>query len=169
MEEEKIVRPPSYVVLIFYKFAAGALEVLTATLFLLFGRQFSNFYQNFELAHVDQEPSLYVRTVEHAVPFLLDHKMYIIVFLLTFGLGKIIGSIGLWYEKMWAIHMMIVLSMLLIPFELVDFISHPSGFKLFYILMNIIIVVYLLRFNPHVQHVMRKHHQAKEKRLAKAN
>lgn len=161
MDEEIIIRPPSYVLLILYKLVAGIIEVIIGVSFGVFGKQFVRVYQNFELSHLREDPSIYVRTVEKAIPFLLDHRTYVIVFFLTFGLGKIIGALGLWYEKMWAIHLMIILSALLLPFEFADFLHRPTIFLLFYIIANITIVLYLLHFNPHIQHIKHKHRMRK--------
>lgn len=166
MEEETLVRPPSYVLLILYKLIAGIVELAIGISFGIFGKQFVRFYQGFELSHLREDPNLYVRTVERAIPFLLDHRTYVIVFFLTFGFGKIIGALGLWYEKLWAIHLMIILSALLLPFEFADFIQRPTIFLLFYIIANIAIVMYLIRFNPHIQRIRHKHHL---KKLAQKN
>ncbi len=161
MEEERIIRPPSYIVLILYKLVAGLIELTIGVSFGIFGKQFVRIYNAFQLSHVREDTTLYVRTVEKAIPFLLDHRTYVIVFFLTFGLGKIIGVIGLWFEKLWAIHLMIILSALLLPFEFADFLQRPNIFLLFYIIANVSIVVYLVRFNPHIQHIRHKHHLRK--------
>jgi uncharacterized membrane protein (DUF2068 family) len=156
--ETVIVRPVSYILLVLYKFIAGLFEVSIGISFGIFGNQFLRFYQLFELSHLREDPSIYVRTVEKAVPYLLDHRTYVIVFFLTFGMAKIIGAIGLWYEQYWAIQMMILLSALLLPFEIVDFLQRPTIFLAFYILANIAILVYLMHFNPHIRHIRHKHH-----------
>lgn len=155
--ETVIERPKSYVLLILYKFLAGMVEVSIGGAFGIFGNRFLQVYQNFELSHLREDPNLYVQTVERAIPFLLDHRTYIIITFFTFGLGKIIGAVGLWYEKLWAIYLMIFLGLILIPFELTDFITHPTEFKFFYMVANIVIVIYLTQFNPHIKHIREKH------------
>ncbi|PWU22981.1 hypothetical protein C5B42_04550 [Candidatus Cerribacteria bacterium 'Amazon FNV 2010 28 9'] len=157
MAKEELNRPPSYILLIVYKFFAGFIELTTGILFGIFGQQFRTIYQSFQLAHLREDSSLYVRTIEHAIPFLLDHRSFVIAYFLTLGLGTIIGAVGLWYEKVWAIHMMIVLSAILVPFEFIDFVRRPTIFLFAYMLFNISIIVYLARFNPHVSRVLRKH------------
>src|SRR5258708_4797477 len=136
MEEEKITRPPSYIALIIYKLLSGLTEITIGVAFGIFGNQFTRFYNAFQLSHVREVPTLYVRTVERAIPFLLDHRTYVIVFFLSFGLANLAGVIGLWLEKLWAIYLMIVLSALLLPFEFTDFLRKPNIFLLFYMVSN---------------------------------
>ncbi len=153
---KQIVRPVTYKLLMLYKLVAGTIELTIALAFALFDRQFVGMYERFELSHLREDPSIYVRTVEKAVPFLLSHHLYVVLFLSTFGIGKIIGVIGLWYEKVWAIYLMIIIGALLVPFEIVDFVSNPSIFKIFYILVNIAIIIYLSHFNPHIQYILKR-------------
>lgn len=156
--EEKIIRPRSYIILVAYKFLVGITEVCIGAAFGLFGKQFLRFYEFFELSHAREDPNLYIRTIERAIPFLLDHSTYVVVFFLTFGTAKIIGAVGLWFERMWAIHLMIILSAMMLPFEIIDFLRRPSIFLVFYIAANFAIVIYLLHFNPHIRRIRHKYH-----------
>src|SRR5258708_25037086 len=74
MEEERIIRPPSYIVLILYKLVAGLIELTIGVSFGIFGKQFVTIYNAFQLSHVREDTSLYVRTIEKAIPFLLDRS-----------------------------------------------------------------------------------------------
>lgn len=165
--EEKIIRPRSFVLLIAYKVLGGLFQVGLGIAFGLFGNQFLRVYEYFELSHLREDPNLFIRTVERAVPFLLDHRSYVIVFFLTFGFAELIGTAGLWFEKLWAIYLMIILSALLLPFEIVDFLRRPSIYLGIYILINAAIIIYLSHFNPHIRHIRHKHHLRKlaEKRV----
>lgn len=157
MEKEIVIRPLSYRIMVAYEFIGGFVELFLGFGVLFLGNSFNAFYQAFALSHLREDPNLFVRTIERTIPFLLNHKAYVIVYFLVFGLSKIMGGIGLWYEKVWAIYMVILLSFLLLPFEVIDFIARPSPFKLIYIIINVLIVAYLVRFQPHIQHVLRKH------------
>lgn len=154
---EKIIRPPSFILLVIYKIIGGLTQVSLGLAFGIFGNQFLRVYEYFELSHLREDPNLFIRTVERAVPFLLDHRSYVIVFFLTFGAAQLVGAIGLWFEKLWAIYLMIILCALLLPFEIVDFLRRPTVFLGIYMVMNALIIIYLTHFNPHVRHIRHKH------------
>ena len=62
---------------------------------------------------------------------------------LGFGAIELIEGIGLWLDQLWAEYLTLVVTSLLIPFELYELAIGPSLWKAGGLLVNVMIVVYL--------------------------
>ena len=58
------------------------------------------------------------------------------------------GTIGLWYRKHWGLDILMVVTILLLPFELFSIAEHPSLTKASFFIINMFIALYLVDFNP---------------------
>jgi uncharacterized membrane protein len=135
--------------IIAYKFILGLLETILGLGTLFFGSKMYEIYLNFKNSELLEEPhDVLVFLTEKIIPYLFAHKGYVVLILLLLGLTKVAGSAGLWYRKHWGLDILIVVTIALLPFESYYLIIHPSPSKLAYFLINILIALYLVNFNP---------------------
>lgn len=138
-------------IIVLYKLIAGILELILGLGILIFGRQIAHIYSTFKTQELLEDPhDLLIRVTQTFVPIFLQHRIYVITFLLILGITKIAGAIGLYYKKHWGLDLLIGLILVLLPFDLVNFFLHPTYLKLVYIAINILIALYLVRFKPKV-------------------
>jgi len=57
---------------------------------------------------------------------------------------RFIEAYGLWYVRPWAEWMALISGSLYIPFEIADLIRRPTWFRLFVIVVNALVVLYML-------------------------
>lgn len=135
--------------IIAYKFILGAIELVLGLGILLFGKQVLGVYQNFKNGELLEDPhDLLVNTLEKIIPYIFQHQGYIILILISIGLVKIIGSVGLLYHKHWGLDLLIGLTFLLLPFDSYNFVASPSFAKFSFLVINILIALYLVNFKP---------------------
>lgn len=135
--------------IIAYKFILGLLETLLGVGTLIFGKRIYEIYLNFRNSEALEDPhDLLVFITEKTIPYLFAHRGYVVLILLLLGLTKMVGSVGLWYRKHWGLDILIVVTIALLPFESYYLIIHPSLSKSAYFLINILIALYLVNFNP---------------------
>ena len=77
----------------------------------------------------------------------------------VYAILRFVESYGLWYALPWAEWMAAITGAIYIPFEAADFIRRPSWFRLFVIVVNSLIVLYMLylRFEAEEKRAARKH------------
>jgi uncharacterized membrane protein (DUF2068 family) len=64
---------------------------------------------------------------------------------LAYGGIEIVEGVGLWFDQLWAEYLTVIVTTLLIPFELYELASHPTVWKAGGIAVNLVIVAYLGR------------------------
>ena len=64
---------------------------------------------------------------------------------LAYGGIEIVEGVGLWLDQRWAEYLTVIVTMLLIPFEIYELGNHPTVWKAGGIVVNVAIVVYLGR------------------------
>jgi uncharacterized membrane protein (DUF2068 family) len=149
MQREKNRRFPISFYVIVYKFTLGVGELLLGIGILLFGDVILQLFQNFKHQELFEDPhDIFVRLSEYFVPYFLEYKGWIIVILIVLGLIKIFGAIGLWYHKHWGLDLLVGLTFLVLPFELIGVLHHPSLPKLIFVVINFLIALYLVQFQP---------------------
>lgn len=135
--------------IIIYKFILGILELILGLGIIFFGKQIVIVYESFKAKEFLEDPhDLLVNIVEKVTPFLFKHQGYIVLILLLLGVVKVIGSIGLMYRKYWGLDLLIVLTISLLPFQLYNLSISFSWGKLAYFMINILIALYLVKFQP---------------------
>lgn len=136
--------------IIAYKFILGLLEFSLGLAIIFFGKNATNLYRNFKYSELLEDPhDLLVNITEKFVPYLLNHKDYVILILIILGLVKMIGAIGLIYKKNWGLDLLLGVTLLMLPFQIFNFLRNPSLFDLIYILIGVFIVFWLVNFKPH--------------------
>ncbi len=136
--------------IILYKVISGFFELIMGSALLAFGRQLYEFYRNFQLEELFEDPhSLIVMFLRRIVPYIFEHKGNIVGILFLLGLVKIAGAIGLYYHKHWGLDLLVGLTVLLLPFEGYSLVVNHTLTQLGYFLINLLIAFYLVNFKPH--------------------
>ncbi len=135
--------------IIIYKLVLGLLETLLGLGIIIFGRQIVNIYQNFKSQELLEDPhDLLVSLLQKVLPYFVQHRGYVVFILLLLGIVKIVGSVGLMYRKHWGLDLLIILTILLLPFQLYSLFFSFSVSKLIYFTINLLIALYLVEFQP---------------------
>lgn len=135
--------------IILYKLSFGLVEFLSGMVFVLFSNRLLQIYTTQVAQELSEDPhDLLVNLSERVVPNLLTHHGYIVLYLILLGSAKIAGAIGLIYKMNWGVDLLVVLTTLMFPFQLVNLIIHPSLADFFYITIGIFIALYLIEFRP---------------------
>lgn len=135
--------------IIFYKFISGSIELFLGLGTIFFSQQIFKLYQHFKASELLEDPhDLVVSLIEKVLPYLLEHRVYIVFFLTLFGLIKISGAIGLVYRKHWGLDLLVGFTIFLLPFTSYSLLANPSLSKFIYLTIDILIALYLVNFNP---------------------
>lgn len=144
---EKELHVSRYIII--YKFILGLIELILGLGILFFTKQIYEVYLNFKTEELLEDPhDLLGNILEKVIPYVSQHQGYIVLILLTLGLVKIAGAIGLIYGKHWGLDLLVGLTLLLLPFEGYSLAVHPSVEKFAYFFINILIALYLVNFQP---------------------
>jgi uncharacterized membrane protein len=137
------------VYILVYKFMLGIIEFLVGLAIALFGTKIYTVYQTSLIKELSEDPhDLLARISENFVPNVLTHSTYIVVYLIVLGLAKILGAIGLIYKQNWGVDLLVGLTILMAPFQIVNLIMHPNLFDLIYLIIGLLIALYLIEFRP---------------------
>jgi len=137
------------VYILVYKFMLGIIEFLVGLAIALFGTKIYTVYQTSLIKELSEDPhDLLARISENFVPNVLTHSTYIVVYLIVLGLAKILGAIGLIYKQNWGVDLLVGLTILMAPFQIVNLIMHPNLFDLIYLINGLLIALYLIEFRP---------------------
>ncbi len=153
IDEEELIEQEFHVswYIITYKLLFGIFEVVLATLLALYGRAAAVWYHDFALREITEDPhDLLIYMTTKVLPNVLNHRTFLIIYLLTLGSAKIAGSIGLMYQKNWGVDLLVGVTLLMFPFQLVQFLLHPTFMDFAYIFIGLSIAMYLINFKPHV-------------------
>jgi uncharacterized membrane protein len=135
--------------ILIYKFILGIVELLIGIGIALFGSKIYLLYRTSLIKELSEDPhDLLARISENFVPNVLTHNTYIIIYLIVLGLAKILGAIGLIYKQNWGVDLLVGLTILMAPFQIVNLIIHPNLFDLIYFIVGILIALYLIEFRP---------------------
>ena len=135
--------------IIIYKFILGVLEFLLGIGIIIFGKQVVTIYENFKAQELLEDPhDLLIMLVEKISPILSKNHGYIILLLLFLGVVKIIGSVGLMYRKHWGLDLLVILTMAILPFQFYNLVVSFSFGKLVYFIIDVLIALYLVEFQP---------------------
>lgn len=137
-------------VIIVYKFTLGLIELILGLGIVFAGRQIFDIYQTFKTNELLENPhDLLAFILEKFVPYVFEHQVYIVLVLLSLGLVKIVGAIGLIYRKHWGLDLLVALTLILLPIDGYSLLSRPTFAKLIYFAINLFIALFLVNFEPH--------------------
>lgn len=136
--------------IIAYKFLLGVAELLLGSGMLIWGNQIAHLYDSFRSGELLEDPNDTVANLlQKVMPYLLAHRGYIILLLVLLGIVKIVGSIGLYYKKYWGYDLLIGLTIVLLPFDLFNFVKNINLYNFSFFILNLLIALYLVEFKPH--------------------
>lgn len=136
-----------YIVL--YKFLLGVFEFGAGAAIAFFGSALYQLYQTSLIKELSEDPhDLLARLSEGIVPNVLTHNSFVVIYLIVLGLAKMVGAIGLIYKQNWGVDLLVVLTILMAPFQIVNLILHPHIFDLIYLVVGLLIALYLVEFRP---------------------
>lgn len=135
--------------IICYKFFFGLAEAILGLSILIFSNNIVHIYKFYAAKELSEDPhDVLVHLTEGIIPKLLTHNTYVILYLLLLGSAKMAGAIGLMYKKNWGVDLLVGLTTLLFPFQLYNFLLHPSSLDFAYIVLGAFIALYLIEFKP---------------------
>lgn len=135
--------------IIVYKLCYGVLEFVSGVAVAFFGRQMLRTYNLDITRELSEDPhDLFARIAHVILPNLMVHRTSLVLTLILLGAAKIAGAIGLMYKQNWGVDLLVGLTMVMFPFQLVNLIMHPSFFDFLYIAVGLFIAMYLIEFKP---------------------
>ncbi len=135
--------------IVVYKLILGISEFLLGIAIALFGPQIYRSYQFILLSELSEDPhDLLARLSQAVVPNVLTHNTFVLVSLIVLGLAKIAGAIGLTYHQNWGVDLLVGLTVLMAPFQIIELILHPRAFDFAYLVVGLLIALYLVEFRP---------------------
>ena len=148
-----------------YKFLFGLTELLLGAGITIFGSAAVSWYRVISVQELSEDPhDVLIRLTESVIPHVFAPHTFISVYLILLGTAKIAGAIGLVYKQYWGIDLLVGLTFVMLPFQLVQLIMHPSVADLLYIVTGLLIALYLINFHPrewaaHISNRTRGHHK----------
>jgi uncharacterized membrane protein len=135
--------------IVLYKFTLGLIETVSGITIALFGRQIFKLYTIDLAKELSEDPHDMLAKISNAiVPHIFTHNTYIIIYLILLGAVKIAGAIGLIYKQNWGVDLLVGLTLILLPVQIVTLILHPAIFDFMYMSVGLLIALYLIEFKP---------------------
>jgi uncharacterized membrane protein len=135
--------------IIAYKMIFGLIEFLLGVGIAIFGRNMFTIYTHYLTQELLEEPhDLLARLSRQIVPGILTHNTYLILYLVLLGAAKIAGAVGLLYKKHWGVDLLVGLTLIMFPFQIIQLIRSPSIIDFTYIIVGLLIALYLINFQP---------------------
>ncbi len=135
--------------IVVYKFLLGLSEFAAGATIAFFGSSLYQWYQASLIKELAEEPhDLLARLSEGIVPNILTHNTYVIIYLVVLGLAKMVGAVGLIYKQNWGVDLLVVLTILMAPFQIANLVYHPHIIDLVYLVVGLLIALYLIEFRP---------------------
>lgn len=135
--------------IVIYKLLLGIIEFSLGIVVVLFGAEIYRSVQSSLLRELSEDPhDLLARLAETVVPNVLTHNGFVVLSLIILGLAKMAGAIGLIYKQNWGVDLLVSLTIVMAPFQIVSLILHPRLFDTLYLLVGFVIALYLIEFKP---------------------
>lgn len=133
--------------IVLYKILMGIAEtVVSVSFFKLFGRNLEAEFTGFaRTLHLNTENWIIASAIKRLGMIGNDTLIGITLILLLFGVLNLIEAWGLHRRRMWGEWLTVIATSLLIPFEIYEIFIGITAFKVFVLVMNVIIVYYLAR------------------------
>jgi uncharacterized membrane protein len=135
--------------IIFYKFTFGLIELVSGLGIVLFGKRILAKFTILISQELLEDPhDLFANLGTKIAPNIFTHNTFLSLYLIILGIAKIAGSIGLIYKQNWGVDILVGLTILMFPFQLIHLLLHPSIFDSMYITLGVLIALYLIEFKP---------------------
>jgi uncharacterized membrane protein (DUF2068 family) len=137
-----------------YKLALGLGEIALGLGIPTFGNKALSVYQSLEnYGFLAGQRFLLMRTVDNSIPFLIQHRLAITLFLLCLGAIESVSSTAILMNKVWGVHLLLAAMLILLPFDLFGmfknfFEGHIGLGSIFLNAINIWIILSLTHNHP---------------------
>ncbi|MCL4562087.1 MAG: DUF2127 domain-containing protein [Chloroflexi bacterium] len=136
-------------IIIAYKFLLGLVEFFSGIGLIIWGGSAFRLYQMFISQELTEDPhDLLAQLTERIVPSLFAQHTSLAAYLIVLGAAKLAGAIGLIYQKNWGVDLLVGLTVVMFPFQIVSLILHPIISDLIYLVVGLLIALYLVNFKP---------------------
>jgi uncharacterized membrane protein len=147
MDQKKALHVSTLIIV--YKATLGFFELLAGIAIAFFGNQLLSDYMLQLSQELSEDPhDLLANLSLKIIPNLFTHNTIIVISLFLLGITKIAGAIGLIYKLNWGVDLLVGMTVIILPFQLVNIISHPTFFNFLYLVLGILIALYLVQFKP---------------------
>ncbi len=137
------------VYIIAYKFFLGLIEFAAGVAVAFFGTSLYHLYQASVIKELSEDPhDVLALLSETIVPNVLTHHGYVVVTLIVLGVAKMAGAVGLIYKQNWGVDLLVALTVIMAPFQMISLILHPHLFDAIYFVAGLLIALYLIQFKP---------------------
>ncbi len=135
--------------IVVYKFLLGIIEFSMGIVVAAFGAEIYRSLQSSLLRELSEDPhDLLARVAESIVPNVLTHNTFVVISLIVLGLAKMAGAVGLIYKENWGVDLLVGLTIVMAPFQIVSLVLHPRVFDTLYLVVGLVIALYLVEFRP---------------------
>ncbi len=132
-----------------YKFLLGLFELVSGAVLFFWGGSAYRLYQVSITRELSEDPHDFLASLtERVVPSLFAHHTYLAVYLVVLGAAKLAGAIGLVFQQNWGVDLLVGLTVVMFPFQLVSLILHPAIMDFVYLVVGLLIALYLINFKP---------------------
>ncbi len=135
--------------IIVYKMLFGLAEFVFGIGITFFGHKALLWYRVYATGELSEDPhDVLVRLTERVIPNVLAHHTFLVLYLILLGAAKIAGAIGLMYKQNWGVDLLVALTIIMLPFQVIQLSLHPSFLDFLYIGTGLLIALYLINFHP---------------------
>ncbi len=135
--------------IVIYKFLLGIIEFSMGLAVGVFGTEIYRSLQGSLLRELSEDPhDLLAKIAVSIVPNVFTHNTFVVISLIVLGLAKMAGAIGLIYKQNWGVDLLVGLTLIMAPFQIVSLVLHPRVFDTLYLLVGFVIALYLIEFRP---------------------
>jgi uncharacterized membrane protein len=143
--------------IIAYKLSFGLSEFLLGIYITFQSKTALLWYQRQTIQELTEDPhDLLVHLTQGVVPNVLTHNTFLAIYLLVLGGAKVAGATGLIFKQNWGVDLLVGLTIIMLPFQIIRLVVHPSLIETSYVVIGFFIAMYLINFRPH-QWVKRIH------------
>jgi uncharacterized membrane protein len=135
--------------IILYKFALGLIEFISGLGIVFLGKQILASTMVQISQELSEDPhDLLANMGVGIVPNIFTHNTFFVTSLILLGFTKIAGAIGLVYKQNWGVDLLVGLTVIMLPFQLINLFVHRSFMDFLYLVLGIVIALYLIQFKP---------------------
>jgi uncharacterized membrane protein len=135
--------------IIAYKLILGVIEFISGMGLIFWSENAFRLYQTVVSQELSEDPHDFLaHLTERVVPSLFTQHTTLAAYLIVLGAAKLAGAIGLIYRKNWGVDLLVGLTVVMFPFQVVNIILHPAVLDFIYLVVGILIALYLINFKP---------------------
>ncbi len=124
----KRFRNPIGILIIVYKGVLGAAELAIGAVLLIPSLHPAALFHRLTAEELREDPSdRFVALVSRHLPSLIAHRYLVAVGLVVLGVAKLVAAVAMWQGKDWGPYLLLVLVVLLLPFDIRQAVVDPTA------------------------------------------